>query len=598
MQYTCAIADALLQCTIISDRDLTTPVFCFSGMAPMAPVAGGRLIRALGSYTEVALPDLVAGEAHHVTIKYGAGYHPANRAWMPLGPYLRHGDEVIVLPPTEAGRRGAVRPVGVVKGLPVLPEPALWVPDEGTLRTTGFVCDDPTFRAVADLASRQGMVFAGPTAVTFVHDDMADAAYHITVTAQGVTIKAGSDSGRFYAGVTLLHMLVQGAVPCGVIEDAPRFAWRGQHLDCARHAYAPDTILALLDLMAMLKMNRFHWHFADDEAFRLELNCLPELWQKTAMRGEGHMLPGLFAAAPEQGGTYSRAVAEQIVAHAKALHIEVLPEIEAPAHALAITTLYTDTRDPGDTGVERSVQGYAGNVMNPAMPRTWEILKAMVREVGDIFPFGYIHLGGDELPQETWMGSPKARALMQQEGLSTTQDLQGWMMARLAAFARDCGLRPAAWEEAALGCQGGIGHDAVLFSWTGQGAGLDAARAGYDVVMTPAQHVYLDMAHTSDVDDWGACWAAFVDLPDTVNWDPVPDVALAAQIKGVQGAFWSEFTVEDAQMWPMLMPRILGVAAMCWQSTPPTPDRIATLSGLYDLSPKGRLRPVIPNRPD
>ena len=180
-------------------------------------------------------------------------------------------------------------------------------------------------------------------------------------------------------------------------------------------------------------------------------------------------------------------------------------------------------------------------------------------------------------------------ALMAEHGLETTQDLQGWTIAKLAQMTVANGQRPAAWEEAAQGSNGGIGHGAILFSWTGQGPGLDAARAGYDVVMTPAQHLYFDMAHTDDVRDWGANWAAYVDLADTINWDPVPDPALSDRILGVQGAFWSEFTTQDAQIWPMLMPRMLGLSAMAWQKDAPSEAEFMPRTTLYDVTASGRL---------
>lgn len=591
MQYDCEIVDGALLCSLTVDRDLTAPVFCFSGMGPMAPVTGGTLVRAVGSYTEVHLPDLKAGTPHEVLIRYKDGHRAANRAWMPMGPYLRVGSDVMPLPQTPAGCRGP-QPLRDVPldGLPVSPQPAVWAPSRGTLEVDGFASDDPAFRAVVALATRQGMGFRGTQDVGFVETDLPQDAYVIDIAEGAVTVRAGSYGGRFYAGITLLTLLQNGPLLCGRIEDHPRFDWRGQHLDTARHYYDPQTILSLLDLMALLKLNRFHWHFADDEAFRLEVDCIPALWQKTALRGEGQIMPALFSGSPVEGGSYSKDTARAIIAHAKALNIEVLPEIEAPAHALAITTLFPDTRDPADNGAERSVQGYKGNALNPAQPKTWEILNAIVGEVGALFPFNHLHLGCDELPSETWMGSPKARALMAEHGLETTQDLQGWTMARLAETVVANGQRPAAWEEAAQGANGGIGNGAILFSWTGQGPGLEAARAGYDVVMTPAQHVYLDMAHTDDPDDWGASWAAFVDLDDTVAWEPVPDPELADRIVGVQGTFWSEFTTADAQIWPMLMPRMLGVAAMAWEVSPPKPDSLHALARHYKVDGRGRVR--------
>lgn len=582
MKYDSRLEGAKMICTITSDRDLTAPIFCFSGMAPITATAGGTRLRGMGSFTEVALPDLQAGQPHEVVVEYTDGHKAANRAWLPMGPYLRVGGEVIALPNRREGPRPQTLPdLGPFDGLPVVPQPEIWRASGGTVDLSGVQCSDDALRSVAELARRRGFDFEGHSPVTLRVGDMAPDAYRLEITPKGITITAADFGGRFCAGITLLTLMQAGPVPCGVIEDQPRFGWRGQHLDTARHYYHPDTILDLLDLMALLKLNRFHWHFADDEAFRLQIDSYPELWRKTEMRGEGHLLPALFSDTLQAGGSYSKDTVRAIIARAKSLNIEILPEIEAPAHAIAITHVFPDTRDSADNGPETSVQGYQGNSLNPAMPKTWEVLEAIAKEVGDLFPFAHLHLGCDELADDTWMGSPKARALMDDEGLETTDDLQGWTMQRLAKTVVQNGQRPAAWEEAARGSNGGIGNNAILFSWTGQGPGLDAARAGYDVVMSPAQHVYLDMAHTDDPDDWGASWAAFVSLADTINWNPVPDPSLSDRIIGVQGTFWSEFTTEDAQIWPLLMPRLLGVAVKAWQTDEISQDDLTRLAVSY-----------------
>ena len=582
MDYSCRLDGAKMMCTITSDRDLSAPVFCFSGMAPMTATLGGTRLGGMGRFTEVALPDLIAGQPHEVVVEYTHGHNAANRAWLPQGPYLRTRDDVFALPYQPKGCIPPALPdLGPFNGLPLVPQPVAWTPSGGTVNVSGVQCSDDALGAVADLAKRRGWSFGGSFPVAITSADMQTDAYRLEITQTGIQITAGDYGGRFYAGITLLTLMQAGALPCGVLIDAPRFGWRGQHLDTARHFYQPQTILDLLDLMALLKLNRFHWHFADDEAFRLQIDSYPELWRKTEFCGEGHLLPALFSGAIEAGGSYSKDTARAIIAHAAALNIEVLPEIEAPAHAIAMTQVFPDMRDPADNGPEVSVQGYQGNSVNPAMPKTWDVLEAVAREVGDLFPFGHLHLGCDELPEDTWMGSPKARALMAEEGLKTTQDLQGWTIAKLAQTVVQNGQRPAAWEEAAQGSNGGIGHNAILFSWTGQGPGLQAARAGYDVVMSPAQHVYLDMAHSADPDDWGASWAAFISLADTINWNPVPDPALADRIIGVQGTFWSEFTTKDEQLWPMLMPRLLGVAVKAWQTSDITADDLTRLAVNY-----------------
>lgn len=575
LTYSARIDGRVIRCLIGSDTDLSGATFCFSLMAPPAVESGGTLMMSLGGYGEVALPPLSAGTVHEVVLRHAnPEFRPANRAWLPLGPYLRTKNGAVPLSFTNAGPTETPAPDGVApRGVGLIPPLATHRPDDETVDLSGGLhCDDEAFGAVHALAARTDLGdFLSPTGapVGIGHDPaLPPEAYRLTITQSGIDLIASDRAGRFYGAVTLLHLirLNDGQVPTGTIADAPRFEWRGQHLDCARHYYAPETILSLLDLMALMKLNRFHWHFADDESFRLEIDCYPELWQNTAIRGEGHLIPGLFGGGIRAGGSYPKAVAKRIIDHARALSIDVLPEIEVPAHALALNRAIPGLRDPGDNGAEVSVQGYRENTINPAVPKMWDVTHAIVDEVAELFPFGHLHLGCDELPHDTWSGSPAVAALKLREGLQTTDDVQGWTMEQLAARLRAKGKVPAAWEEAAKGSNGGIGHGAILFSWTGQGPGVAAARAGHPVVMCPAQNVYLDMAHTGATDDWGAAWAAFVDLEDTVNWSPIPQGAedVAERVIGVQGTYWSEFTTTDNQIWPMLLPRILGVASMAW----------------------------------
>lgn len=590
LDFTCNIDGDLLRCVITPYRNLTAPTFCCSGMAPLTLVDGGTQTLSLGSQLEATLPDLVAGRAHPLTIRYTGGYTPANRAWMPLGPFLRTADGPIPLPDLPAGATAPdYRDRPAPDGLQVIPQPQSWQATDGHLSVTALSCDLPQWNTVADLFARWEMPLpraAHGTVINVAAAEMPADGFAIQIAPQGITLQAGDDGGRLYALITLatLWHTHQGRLPCGLLTDAPRFGWRGQHLDCARHFFAVPTILRLLDLMALLRLNRFHWHFADDEAFRLEIDSYPQLWQQTALRGEGKLLPGLFGGGILAGGSYAKSDVARVLEHAAALNIEVLPEIEVPAHAYGLVRVFPETRDPHDNGAEATVQGYTQSAVNPAMPATWDILPRIAEEVAGLFPFGHLHLGCDELAADTWMSSPAARRLMAENDLSDTDDLQGWMMAKLAGHLVQNGIRPAAWEEAAKGVGGGIGNGAILFSWTGQGPGIAAARAGYDVVMTPAQHAYLDMAHTADPDDWGANWAAYVSLADTLNWDPVPPEAkgFADRIIGVQGTFWGEFTTHDDQLWPMLIPRIFGVAVKAWQADDTmTPALLEQLAGSY-----------------
>lgn len=575
LSFEAQIVGRQIHCEIGSDIAISAPVFCFSLMAPAIVISGGTMIRSVAGYTEVQLPHIGPGQAATIVLEHAnPDFAPANRAWLPLGPYLRHTGGATALPPLPAGVLPAQeKPTPKFGGLRLVPQPTDWKPSGETLSCpNGFSALSEPFIAVANLAQRTGLpAFLSPDGVpiTICHSlDHPPEGYRLQISPINVTLHAADRAGMFNAGITLLNLLTtySGQLPCGTIADAPRFGWRGQHLDCARHFYAPATLHRLLDLMALLKLNRFHWHFADDEAFRLQVDCAPELWQKSAFRGEGLPVPGVFGGGIRSGGSYSKAEVAALVANAKTLNIEVLAEIEVPAHAFAMNRVISGLRDPACNGQETSIQGYTENAINPAMAATWALLEPLSLEVASLFPINILHLGCDELAPKTWDGSPAVTALKAREGLTTRDDVQGWAMHRLAAHLEKMGIRSAAWEEAARGNNGGIGNNAILFSWTGQGAGVEAARAGHDVVMSPAQNVYLDMAHTRDPADWGACWAAFVALEDTINWKPVPVGAedIAHRIIGVEGCFWSEFTTTDTEMMPMLAPRILGVASKAW----------------------------------
>lgn len=596
MQYDCTIDKRFLRCIIVSDKALTTPVFCCSAMAPLVVTEGATFVKRVGSYTEVKLPNIKKQIPYKFTLEYADGFIPANRAWLPLGPYLRTQSETIKLPPTEAG----YKPLGPKEkpipftGLRLIPQVDNWQPDNNTLAIKAIRLDSEeisngALHAVAKLADRRRLgklIDADGIPALIQQSSLPKDCYRIKISTDSIFIEAGSYGGFFYAGITLLTLIRNhdGNIPCGTLNDCPRFEWRGQHLDTARHFYHVSTISDLLDLMALMKLNRFHWHFADDEAFRLQIDCYPELWQQTQMRGEGHLLPAIFSAEIEAGGSYSKDEVQQLIEHARALNIEIMPEVEVPAHALALARIFPDTLDPEDTGTATSVQGYRNNVLNPAMPLTWTVVNNIVEEIGALFPFNHLHLGCDELPENAWADSPCANELMSSHGLESQDDLSGWMIAKLAKTVSTNGQRPAAWEEAARGSNGGIGNNALLFTWTGQGPGIEAARNGYDVVMCPAQHVYLDMAHTNDADDWGANWAAYISLADTIAWEPIPDPALADRIIGVQGQFWSEFTTSDEQMWPMLLPRILGIATKAWQNEDISLGALSGLSEYYEYN--------------
>ena len=568
---------------------------CFSLLSKCSAVSGCKLMHQFGGYAELA-PDysrsLMNGDEWNFSFKYVFERHaPVNVSWGPMGTFLKLKDGQTVevfneplkfLNGTTKNRKklSAEEPA-----LRLIPHPLSWEQEAETcdlsegFKISGFSSETQnkvvsSFKSLIERCDLKGILSNHGVEVCFEKDkqNFGEEGYELLIKPDKVKIHASQYTGYFYGLISLLQLLktYNSLIPCGKIKDLPQFSWRGQHLDCARHFYKVDSVLRLLDLMAFLKLNRFHWHMIDDESFRLELTSFPELADKTGMRGNGCVIPAVFGGGMgPTGGTYSADDVRRIIDHAASLGISVMPEVEIPAHAKALLKVIPELRDQQDKSYEESVQGYVENTINPAMPATWEFLNKVIPEIISMFPFGVIHLGCDELPQKMWQKSPAINKLKEQEGLESTEDVQEWTMRRAAGIVIEAGGRPAAWEQAGLGKNGGIGQGTLLFSWSGKEPGLKAARAGYDVVMCPAQHIYFDMAHTSEPHEVGVMWAAFVSMADALEWDPVPvnEPELEQRIIGIQGELWSETIIKDSDMEAMLAPRILALSEVAW-STP------------------------------
>ena len=594
--------DRQINCILSASGDtlISNHTLCFSMLAPCEVTEGAKLRRMTASYIELHFEQegLGAGQAQQFSLKYKSNRTPANRSWLPKGAYLRLQDGCIL--PVEIIPRG-IDPHFTTKlseqqadltsnHLMLIPTPQSWRPSGDQLHMSdGYTLNASwgseevaaSVLAVEALAQRNNiapLLSQNGVPLRFTKKPtLAEDAYEITIAPDGITLAASAAAGVSYGAISLLNLklIYGGTIPCGQITDAPRFEWRGQHLDCARHYYQPETLLRLLDMMALLKLNRFHWHFCDDEAFRLEVESYPQLWQQSGVRGEGRVVPGVFGGtAGPQGATYSKAFAKELVAHAKQLNIEILPEIEVPAHSWAALQINLELRDPEDQSNEVSVQGYLNNTINPALPAAWSYMEALTEEVAGLFPFAHLHLGCDERPPAAWTKSPAIEKLKADHDLETADDVQGWMMEKLGAYVHSLGVRPAAWEEAAKGANGGISNNAILFSWTKQGPGLEAARKGYSVVMTPAAYAYWDIAPSDNFNEIGLNWAGTTSLADSINWDPVPEnePELEDKIIGAQGCLWSEVVQRDANMETMMVPRILGISEIGWATRANKPD--------------------------
>ena len=425
-------------------------------------------------------------------------------------------------------------------------------------------------------------------------DSLAAEAYELTFAEDEIVLAYGGDAGRQY-GLTALAQLHDGArrnaalfrfPGSGTIKDEPRYGWRGCHLDVSRQfAPAPD-VLRLIDILAWYKMNVFHWHLTDDEAWRFEVRAYPQLTTVGVMRGPDEpMLPQLGNAAEPVGGFYTQADVAAIIAHASELNVEVVPEVDIPGHSTAILAALPELVDGQEAPDSyRSVQGFPNNALNPAIEETYVFLGKVFDEMVELFPSKLIHIGGDEVADNTWMASPLARKLMEKEGLDGTFGLQSHFMKRIQKMLADRGRSMAGWDEVSHG--GGVDPDGtLLMAWRAPEVGVELAKEGYDVVMTPGQAYYLDMVQDEAWQEPGASWAGTVPPHHTYHYEAVGDFPedLKPRLRGVQACIWTEHFLNRDYFNHLVFPRLPAVAEAAW--TPRERKDWDRFSALVRLSP-------------
>jgi hexosaminidase len=403
--------------------------------------------------------------------------------------------------------------------------------------------------------------------------------YLLQISPTNIIIKANSDTGFFYAVQSLRQLFspfifnkqlqthIIWNLPALSIRDYPRFAYRGFSLDVARHFIPADQIRRLLDLMALHKLNKFQWHLADDEGWRIEIKKYPALTTLGAWRGLDNVLPpALGSKAKTYGGYYSQAEIRDIVKYAARRHITIIPEIDMPGHARAmIMSLPAALIDPQDTSQYTSVQNYHDNVLSPCLASTYEVIDNIFTEISALFPGDMIHVGSDEVPKNVWTASPRCQSLMAATGLKNTEELQNYFLKRVQQIIHTKHKKMAGWEEVLK--SGDLDKSTVIYSWKSEEAGIDAAKRGYPVVMMPAQFLYFDLAYTDDQKEPGFSWAGFVDTFQTYTYQPIqsswtPDVT--QKILGIQGALWSENVSSRDQLDYLVFPKLLALSEVAW----------------------------------
>ena len=407
--------------------------------------------------------------------------------------------------------------------------------------------------------------------------------YRLDVRPGVVTITSSAPAGAFYATQTLLQLLPADiyrsapvsartwTIPAVKIEDRPRFAWRGMHLDVSRHFMPKEFVKKYIDLLALHKMNTFHWHLTDDQGWRIEIKKYPRLTEVGAWRDRtivGRQTRDTLSAPfdnKRHGGFYTQDDIREIVAYARDRFVTIVPEIEMPGHSQAAIASYPTLGNFGDTIKTWTMWGVTNYILNPS-DTTIAFMQDVLTEVMALFPGKFIHIGGDEAPKNQWKVSPRAQDRMRALGIATENELQSWFTTKMDSFLASHGRRLVGWDEI---LEGGLAPNAVVMSWRGTAGGIAAARAGHNVVMTPGSHTYFDHYQSLNQAAEPLAIGGFLPIDTVYSYEPVPaelEPQFASHILGAQGQVWTEYIEGPKNVEYMAFPRESALAEVLWTS--------------------------------
>jgi hexosaminidase len=423
--------------------------------------------------------------------------------------------------------------------------------------------------------------------------------YYLSVKAKSITIRANAEAGLYYGVQTLLQLLpnqiegkeiaknVTWAVPIVDITDYPRFEWRGLMFDVSRHFFTKKEVMSYIDNMAKYKLNLFHWHLTDDEGWRIEIKSYPKLTTVGAYNAKregefGNFIPPKPNEPRTYGGYYTQDDIREVIKYAKDRFVNIMPEVDVPGHSLAAVVAYPELSATagadkyavrsGEKIMDWSKPGHPAlvdNTLNPAGEFTYTFLDKVVGEIAALFPFPYIHMGGDECAKNFWEQSDAVKALMAKENLKTQEEVQSYFEKRLEKIVESKGKKFMGWDEI---LEGGIGPNAALMSWRGVKGGIEAAKLGHEVVMSPTTFVYLDYMQSDRIMEPRVY--ASLRLSKTYEFDPVPAGVDAKLIKGGQANLWTEQVYNIRQAEYMTWPRGFALAESVW--SPPAKKNFNT----------------------
>ena len=483
----------------------------------------------------------------------------------------------------------------------IVPYPNHLEAGRGTYRVTDrpVTCDsrtdERTQRAVVGFAARLATVTGGTNPVTvadempasgirFVTDESLPAeGYELNVDGEGIEVRASQFPGFLYALQSLGQLLpaaVYGTetapdaaweVPCVKIADAPRFAYRGMHLDVARHFFSVDEVKRYIDVMAIHKLNTLHWHLTDDQGWRIEIRKYPKLTEIGSVRSRtliGRDPGGTydenckFDETP-YGGYYTQDEIRDVVNYAAERFITVIPEIEFPGHAVGALASYPWLGCTGEQYEVRQTWDIDDRVFCIGKETTFEFIEGVLEEVLELFPSEYIHIGGDECPTVMWKKCPHCKARMKAERLKRPRRLQNYATARVEKFLNAHGRRLIGWDEI---LEGEVTPTATIMSWRGAEGGIKAAKMGNHAIMAPTTHCYLDYYQTRDTAGEPLAIGGYLPVEKVYSLDPFEMLTADEQrcILGVQANLWTEYIATWPHAEYMLLPRLSALAEVGW----------------------------------
>ena len=400
-------------------------------------------------------------------------------------------------------------------------------------------------------------------------DALADNAFRIRVDSSGITLTAHRPEAMINAIMTVVqiaYLQKDGSkIPYFEMEDAPRFGYRGLHLDVSRHFFPVSFLKKYLDLMAIYKLNTFHWHLTDGAGWRLEINKYPELTQKAAWRnfarwkewrnsGRRYVEMGDPNAS---GGYYTQEEIRDLVRYAAKRGITIIPEIEMPGHSEEVLAVYPHLSCSGNA--------YENSDFCIGNEQTFTFLSDVLSEVVEVFPSQMIHIGGDEASKKAWASCPKCQQRMKDEGLKDVDELQSYAIKRMSTFLKSKGRKLVGWDEI---LEGGLPSEAIVMSWRGEGAAVQAANAGHDVIMTPGNPMYFDTYQSNPLNEPEAI-GGFVPLSAVYAYEPVAEGISGdkmPRVLGVQGNVWTEYMPSTEHVEYMVFPRALALSEVAWSA--------------------------------